>query len=71
MVKTGIQQSLVNDTASESEVQAAISRFVEEKTPMKRIGQPPELAEMYLFLLSDAASFITGATMVVDGGLTI
>ena len=39
--------------------------------PMKRFGQPEEIANMALFLASDEASYITGAGFVVDGGLTM
>ena len=35
-----------------------------------RLGQPNEIAQTALFLASDAASFITGADMLVDGGYT-
>ncbi len=37
-------------------------------TPLKRIGQPEEIAELVQFLLSDRASYITGQTMVACGG---
>ena len=39
-------------------------------TPMKRIGQPSEVAAAVAFLLSDDASYITGASLPVDGGWT-
>ena len=39
--------------------------------PMKRMGRPEELAAAICFFLSDDASFITGQTLVVDGGETI
>ena len=39
-------------------------------TPLGRIGKPEEVAEVVSFLLSDRASYITGTTIVVDGGYT-
>ena len=47
--------------------------FVEQynkKTSLKRMGLPEEIASTALFLASDAASYITGATIMVDGGWT-
>lgn len=42
-----------------------------EATPMKRAGNPEELAPLAVFLASDASSFMTGAEVVIDGGFTI
>ena len=38
------------------------------RTPMKRLGEPSEIADVVAFLLSDAASYVTGEIVVVDGG---
>ena len=40
-------------------------------TPMKRYGQPDEIAGGALYLASDSASFLTGQALVIDGGMTI
>jgi NAD(P)-dependent dehydrogenase (short-subunit alcohol dehydrogenase family) len=38
------------------------------RTPMKRLGEPSEIAKVVAFLLSDAASYVTGEIVTVDGG---
>ena len=48
-------------------------KFVDQysnRTPLKRLGKPDEIASTVLFLASDAASYITGSTIMVDGGWT-
>jgi NAD(P)-dependent dehydrogenase (short-subunit alcohol dehydrogenase family) len=45
-------------------------RQLEERTPLKRVAEPEEIARPIRFLLSDEASFITGAHLTIDGGLT-
>jgi 3-oxoacyl-[acyl-carrier protein] reductase len=41
------------------------------RTPLGRLGQPADIAEAYWFLASDAASFINGQVLGVDGGLVL
>ena len=45
--------------------------WVNLRTPMKRWGDPDELAGAVVFLASDAAAFITGQTITVDGGMVM
>jgi 3-oxoacyl-[acyl-carrier protein] reductase len=49
------------------EAVAAFERFV----PMGRNGRPTDIAAAFLFLASDEAAWITGQTLIVDGGMTI
>ncbi len=42
-----------------------------KETPMGRLAQPREIAPAVVYLASDAASFVTGHTLVVDGGYTV
>jgi NAD(P)-dependent dehydrogenase (short-subunit alcohol dehydrogenase family) len=60
---TPLTEKLLSDQAF---VQDVLSR-----TPMKRIGELPDLVGPAVFLVSDAASYMTGQTLYVDGGMTI
>ena len=43
----------------------------EAQVPMGRLGEPEELGPAAVFLASDASSYVTGATLVIDGGFTL
>ena len=44
---------------------------IRQKTPMKRLGEPQEIANAALFLASEEASFITGHLLSVNGGIVL
>jgi NAD(P)-dependent dehydrogenase (short-subunit alcohol dehydrogenase family) len=48
----------------------AFKEFVTARIPWGRLGQPRDVVGAVLFLVSDAADLITGATLLIDGGWT-
>ena len=60
-IETPINTALLHDPAKLSSLMANI--------PLKRLGQPGDVAEAVAFLASDKAAYITGTTLFVDGGL--
>lgn len=57
-------------TAMTEKVPEKVLQLMKEQTPLRRLGQPRDIANAYLFLASDEASFINGAVLSVDGGLS-
>ena len=63
LVKTDFARALWEDPQRAAERIAA--------TPLRRLGEPRDIGGIAVFLASDAAAFITGQTIVADGGVTI
>lgn len=66
MLQSVVSQSTGGDAAKAQETMKRMAARI----PAGRIGQPKEAAEAALWLCSDAASYVTGQSMIVDGGLT-
>jgi NAD(P)-dependent dehydrogenase (short-subunit alcohol dehydrogenase family) len=63
LIKTDFAKALWEDSK--------IRGHYEEKTALKRLGDPDDIAGVALFLASEASAYITGQTIVADGGITI
>ncbi len=50
--------------------QPAVKEFVRRRIPLRRWGKPGEIAGAAVFLASDAASYVNGHVLTVDGGLS-
>lgn len=58
------------DSDMTAEVTPENRERIERRTPLKRLGAADEIVDTILYLVSPAASFVTGQTLVVDGGIT-
>lgn len=63
LVRTDFAKALVEDPAR--------LKRVEEKTPLRRIGEPVDIAGLAVFLSTQASAYITGQVIVADGGETV
>jgi 3-oxoacyl-[acyl-carrier protein] reductase len=59
------------DTDMTAKLPEKVKETVLQSIPLKRMGQPQDIAEAVAFLASDRAAYITGQTLMVDGGLGI
>ncbi len=65
-----IQTPLFGKTGLPQDVAEGLGTALIEMVPMKRLGQPEEIAKVVLFLASDDSSYMLGADLAVDGGQT-
>lgn len=63
-----IETPLLHNSVKAFDNPEDILKETAERLPMKRIGTPDDIAEAVMYLLSDAASWVTGTNLVVDGG---
>ena len=59
------------DTEMTKKLSDEVRKALQEQIPLRRLGQPEDVANAVLFLASDLASYITGQVVVVDGGMAM
>jgi NAD(P)-dependent dehydrogenase (short-subunit alcohol dehydrogenase family) len=69
VVSPGPIETPIFDRTMNAQQVAAVKGAMLARNPMKRFGTPDEVAAAVLFLASDAASYITGIDLLVDGGV--
>jgi len=67
-VETRMMRSIEEQAGPEAPGQ--VKKSFEESIPLKRYGQPEEIAQLIFFLASPKNTFITGSVYVIDGGMT-
>jgi len=65
-----LDERIAANAAQAGSVDAARAAFI-DRQPMGRLGTPEEVATLAVYLASDAAQFITGQAVIIDGGLTL
>ncbi len=65
-----LEERIAANAARAGSAQAARQAFI-DRQPMGRLGSPEEIAALAVYLASDAAQFITGQAVVIDGGVTL
>jgi 2-deoxy-D-gluconate 3-dehydrogenase len=67
----GTSRPLAASGMTAEQQKAMMERMVATKIPMKRIGVPDDIAKVAVFLASSASDYMTGAMLVVDGGMLL
>jgi 3-oxoacyl-[acyl-carrier protein] reductase len=61
----------INTPLTWKKASSEVIKMTIEKTPLKKIGEPEDIAKMIVFLSTSDSNFMTGSLVVIDGGLTI
>lgn len=66
-VSPGLTATGINETLAQ---QPEVLESLLDKIPLHRMAKPEEIASLMLYLATDAAAFVTGTTLIADGGAT-
>jgi len=65
------QTEILNKLGMDETTRKAVDAWMIERIPLKKIGTPEDVAKMVAYFCNDAATFITGAEIVMDGGMSL
>jgi L-rhamnose 1-dehydrogenase len=63
--------TIATDLNAEDLANSEKRAYMEKRIPLGRLGQPDDVAQCVTFLASDRARYVTGASLLVDGGLFV
>ncbi len=66
-----IETNFFSGMGLDEDAKEEMTQQIRDQVPLGRFGQAEEVAQVALFLLSDAASYVTGSEYLVDGGMTM
>lgn len=68
-----VNPGIINTPMSDGTAEITVEQFQADmnKYPLKRFGEPEEVAYAVIYLLSDATKWVTGSSLVIDGGITV
>ena len=64
----GVEPGMIRTPAMSNLGSDALNQMIADRIPLGRLGEPQDIASAMVFLASPAASYITGQTIIVDGG---
>jgi 2-deoxy-D-gluconate 3-dehydrogenase len=67
----GTSRPLAGSGMTQQQMQELQDNFIRTKIPLRRMGQPDDIATVAVFLASSATGYMTGETVVVDGGMLL
>ena len=63
--------TIVTDINKDDLADDAKREYMEKRIPLGRLGKPEDIAKVVVFLASDLASYVTGASVLTDGGMFV
>lgn len=66
-----VSPGFINTELTKANLSLAEQKQLAESVPLQRLGEPREIAELVVFLVSDRNTFLTGQNIIIDGGFTV